>query len=241
LPDAYTVNVFDSLVLKNAEFPDANGDYEHDATTEQVYLSAGGQPLGRAFYATGLPAVSTSDIHVFLNMGDALGSTSFVVDQGTGEVVESSTYLAYGAVDSDYRPARWQQPREDLRYTGQWDDAEVGLVYMHARYYLPELGRFVSGDPLALQGARGDLNPYAYASGSPFRYTDPTGFLGEADTSNTSADDPPCNSVVCGATGTLQVPEITIQGQPAQKPLSFAPPSVNFDSLRAGHSDNPWE
>jgi RHS repeat-associated protein len=175
LPDVYTVNVFDSLVLKNAEFPDANGDYERDTTTEQVYLSAAGQSLGRAFYATGLPAASTSDIHVFLNMGDALGSTSFVVDQGTGEVVESSTYLAYGAVDSDYRPTRWQQPREDVRYTGQWDDAEVGLVYMHARYYLPELGRFISGDPLAVQGARGDLNPYAYAANSPLRVTDPTG------------------------------------------------------------------
>jgi RHS repeat-associated protein len=192
LGDTYTVSVFDSLVLKGAEFPDVNGDYEHDDATEQVYLHAGGQRLGHAFYAAGLPSASSSNVHMFITFGDAIGSTSFVIDQGTSEVVEATTYQPYGAVDSDYRAPRWNSPREDVRYTGQWDNAEVGLVYMHARYYLPELGRFVSADPRTIQGATGDLNPYGYAAGSPFRFTDPTG-LGDNDTSTPTT----CNNSSC--------------------------------------------
>ena len=227
-PDVYTVNVFNSLVLKNAVFPDANGDYEHDDSTEQVYLVAGGQALGRAFYAAGLPSGSSSNVHVFMTLGDQQGSTSFVIDRGTGELVEAISYLPYGGADSDYRPTRWNTPREDVRYTGQWDNAEVGLVYMHARYYSPELGRFVSPDPLAVQGGKGDLNPYAYAGGSPFRYTDPSGFLGEAADDTSYQSDADCQSTECGA-GTLQVPQTTIQGQ---KSLPFGPPNA-FDTTSA--------
>jgi hypothetical protein len=41
--------------------------------------------------------------------------------------------------------------------------------------------RFVSPDPLAIHQATGDLNPYEYANGSPFRYTDPTGLDGTSN------------------------------------------------------------
>ena len=104
-----------------------------------------------------------------------LGSTAVVIDHDTGELVEASTYQPYGGVESDYRPSRWGSFRDDVRYTSHWDDAEVGLVYMNARYYSPALGRFISPDPQAIQVATGDLNPYAYAMGSPLRYADSTG------------------------------------------------------------------
>jgi YD repeat-containing protein len=64
-PDRYTVNVFDSLVLKGATFPDANGDYQHDDSTENVYFNAGGLAMGHAFYAPELPS-ATGPVHVFL-------------------------------------------------------------------------------------------------------------------------------------------------------------------------------
>lgn len=175
-----TVNIFDSLVLKNAGI-DSNGDYVHDATTTQVYLNAAGSTFGHAFVdpgyntANALPSAANSGIHVFMALGDPLGSTSFVIDHDTSELVEAVTYLPYGGVESDYRPVRWNYTREDIRYTGHWDDAEVGLVYMNARYYSPNLGRFISPDPLTIHGVAGDLNPYEYAMGSPFRYTDPSG------------------------------------------------------------------
>lgn len=180
LPE-YTATVFDSLVLQHAAFPGAPGDYERDAKTEHVYLSAAGMMLGHAFDDEGgtLPQSSATGsnrtVHVLMPLADRLGSTSFVIDHDTSELVERPAYLAYGAVDSDYRPSRWASLREDVRYTGHWDNAEVGLIYFGARYYSPRLARFISPDPLTIHALGGDTNPYALVRGSPLRYVDSFG------------------------------------------------------------------
>ena len=48
-----------------------------------------------------------------------------------------------------------------------------GLYYMRARYYDPQVGRFISEDPLGFDG--GDLNLYAYVGNSPVMGVDPSG------------------------------------------------------------------
>ena len=58
-------------------------------------------------------------------------------------------------------------------YTGREPDA-TGLIHYRARYYHPELGRFVSRDPLGLSAG---INPYAYADGNPVLFNDPDGLL----------------------------------------------------------------
>ncbi len=175
---AMSVHVFDSLVLEHTAF--TAGNYEHDDSTEHVYLNVGGQTFGHAFYAeNSVPSASSGRVHIFMPMGDALGSSSYIIDHDTGELVEAATYQAYGAVESDYRPTRWASFREDVRYTGHWDDAQIGLIYFGARYYSPQLGRFISPDPLTIHGLSGDSNPYEYALGSPMRYVDPLGLDNE--------------------------------------------------------------
>ncbi len=57
--------------------------------------------------------------------------------------------------------------------TGTYD---LGLIYMNARYYMPEIGRFISPDtmlpnPNNPQG----INRYAYGLNSPLEYKDPSG------------------------------------------------------------------
>jgi len=47
-----------------------------------------------------------------------------------------------------------------------------GFYYMRARYYDPEVGRFVSEDPIGFDGG---LNLYAYVGGNPISAVDPTG------------------------------------------------------------------
>ena len=76
--DLYTLQVFDSLVLKNAKFPDSGGkDYEDDDATAQLYLRAGGVTLGHAFYAeTPLPSASAGKVHVFMPLTDHLALLS---------------------------------------------------------------------------------------------------------------------------------------------------------------------
>jgi RHS repeat-associated protein len=59
-----------------------------------------------------------------------------------------------------------------FRYTGRRLDPETNLYYFRARYYSPELGRFLQTDPI---GTKDDLNLYAYVHGDPLNHSDPTG------------------------------------------------------------------
>jgi RHS repeat-associated protein len=58
------------------------------------------------------------------------------------------------------------------RWTGREYDAETGFYYLRARYYSPELRRFVRRDPI---GYAGGANPYAYVGGQPLDAVDPRG------------------------------------------------------------------
>jgi RHS repeat-associated protein len=78
-------------------------------------------------------------------------------------------------VESDYRPERWDGVREDYRFTGKEEDVEIGLQYFGKRYYAPQLGRWVSADPLSVHGLGADANVYAYVHGAVLKATDPFG------------------------------------------------------------------
>jgi RHS repeat-associated protein len=183
---AHTAAIFDTLSLDQAAFPDAGGDYEQTARTERVYLASGAGLLGRVQHvAPDIPSGTSGQTRVFFALGDQLGSTAFVIDKETGELVERATYEAFGASESDYRPDRWGNFREDHRYTGHLDDIQIGLVYFGARYYAPSLGRWVSPDPLAVHAMAGDMNAYAFVRGSPMRLVDPIG-LDDCDASSTT-------------------------------------------------------
>jgi RHS repeat-associated protein len=57
------------------------------------------------------------------------------------------------------------------RFDVQWDDfADAGLLYMHARHYSLEFGRFLQPDPSAMED-----NLYGYAGNSPVTKVDPDG------------------------------------------------------------------
>ena len=58
-------------------------------------------------------------------------------------------------------------------YTGKERDAETGLDYFGARYYMPEIGRWMSVDPLADKYPA--WSPYNYVLNNPLVLIDPTG------------------------------------------------------------------
>jgi RHS repeat-associated protein len=195
----HTAEVFNTLRLEGAAFSDGDGDYEQTARTERVYLATPAGMLGRVQHvANDVPSGTTGRTRVLLEMGDHLGSTSFVIDKETSELVERTTYASFGATESDYRPVRWASFRESYRYTGKADDAEVGLAYFGARYYLPALGRWLSADPLTVANLTGDMNPYAFVRGSPMRLIDP---LGLCDTEQSCSPPPSCDDCSSGGSG----------------------------------------
>jgi RHS repeat-associated protein len=173
----YTLYLFETLELRRASWLSDSSDYDDSAATEVAYLSAHGVTLGRLWYEpdTSVPTNGAGKLHVFYQLGDALGSTSVVLDQSTSELVERSTFEGYGATESDYRPSRWNAYRSDHRFTGKEEDVEVGLYYFGKRYLNPLLGRWVSADPLAVHGLGADLNVYAYVHGSVLQNLDPLG------------------------------------------------------------------
>ena len=57
-------------------------------------------------------------------------------------------------------------------YAGQYYDTETGLNYNWNRYYNPATGRYISFDPIGLDGG---INLFAYVSNNPANFIDPDG------------------------------------------------------------------
>lgn len=61
-------------------------------------------------------------------------------------------------------------------YTGHVSDAATGLDYMQQRYYDPQVGRFLSVDPVTTDLKSGsNYNRYSYANSNPYGFSDPDG------------------------------------------------------------------
>lgn len=60
----------------------------------------------------------------------------------------------------------------NVRLPGQYYDKETGLHYNYHRYYNPNTGRYLTSDPIGLNGG---LNTYGYVGGNPVNYSDPLG------------------------------------------------------------------
>ena len=64
-----------------------------------------------------------------------------------------------------------------FRYRGYYYDEEISLYYLNARYYDPEIGRFISADSmeyLSPESING-LNAYIYCGDNPVMFTDSSG------------------------------------------------------------------
>jgi RHS repeat-associated protein len=71
----------------------------------------------------------------------------------------------------------WTNYHNPYRFGGAWgyitDTPGSGLLQLGARFYWPEVGRFVQGDPLHLPG-----NRYVYTWDNPLVWVDPAGWWG---------------------------------------------------------------
>ena len=86
-----------------------------------------------------------------------------------GNVTTHYAYEPYGMVTASGIPVR--NPFTYVAAAGVYDDGD-GIFYMKNRYYDARAGRFLSKDPLGIEGG---LNLFAYAKGNPATYVDPSG------------------------------------------------------------------
>ncbi|MCP3931902.1 MAG: glycohydrolase toxin TNT-related protein, partial [Bacteroidetes bacterium] len=97
---------------------------------------------------------------------DHLG-TPQEITRHNGELAWSVQYKAYGNVVRK----EVESIENNLRFQGQYYDAETNLHYNRHRYYDPTTARFISIDPIGLLGGN---NNYEYAN-NPITWVDPFG------------------------------------------------------------------
>jgi len=104
----------------------------------------------------------------FHYVNDQAGAPEALV-LGDGQLVCELEKTANGHA----RPTPESTATTPLRLQGQYADEETGLSYNAFRYYDPEIGLFISSDPIGLDGG---FNSYGYAP-NPLGWADPMGLM----------------------------------------------------------------
>ncbi|MCJ8014565.1 DUF6531 domain-containing protein [Paenibacillus sp. KQZ6P-2] len=109
-------------------------------------------------------------------MQDALGSVMGLVEKD-GRVSARYHYDEFGIpLDDKKFDLNWPGPDNLFGYTGLGYGYNDGLTYARARYYQPEIGRFVSEDTYKGQLSNTlSQNLYVYVENNPLRWIDPSG------------------------------------------------------------------
>ena len=128
------------------------------ACIDQAVFADGELGAAKVHYA------HTDQLGTILELTDAEGNNTW-----------SANYSAWGkwlgSADVAQEHKAHGQTGCNLRFQGQYWDEETGLHYNTFRYYDPEIGRFISPDPIGVQGG---FNLYAYVP-NPTGWIDPWG------------------------------------------------------------------
>ena len=189
-----TTYTFDSQDrLTNVSSPSLNIQYQYDGLFNRVSKTASGTVTRYLVDPNGfLPQViaemdgadNITDYYVYDGMGlvakisgsnvyyyhyDGSANTIAMTD-AAGNMVNKYAYDEFGnllnAVETVPNP---------FTFVGRYGvmDDDSGLLYMRARYYDPEVGRFINKDPIRFAG--GDPNLYCYVQNNPINRVDPLG------------------------------------------------------------------
>jgi RHS repeat-associated protein len=118
---------------------------------------------------------------------DGQGSVRNLMD-GSGAVTDTYAYTAFGELY-----AQTGTTANAYLHTGQQFDSLIGLYSLHARYYDPAMGRFLSRDTakLALMAPE-EIDRYVYTANNPIAAVDPGGlqaFVEYSEANQTSEEE----------------------------------------------------
>ena len=145
--------------------------YNTNCKLSQLLVKTTNGVITKYVYGLGLIGEETNSVFKTYHF-DNRGSTIAITD-ADGNITDTFAYDTYGKCIS-----RTGTSTVIFGYNGR--DGVVtdrnGLIYMRARYYSPEMRRFINADIVAGEIANGiTLNRYAYANGNPVAFVDPMG------------------------------------------------------------------
>ena len=167
------VDLADFAVLAQAWLLDAN-DTEFDPNADLIPDRIIDYKDLKAIADNWLGEGAGSAYYVYYYQYDGLGSV-IALSNSDGNLVEEYRYDVYGKSEirnSNNSVVSVSSVANQYFFTGRQYDSETGLYYYRARYYSPNIGRFMQTDPV---GYSAGVNWYAYCGNNPIMLVDPFG------------------------------------------------------------------
>ena len=169
--NAYTYNAENTRVKNLCGGIETSYVYDTNAKLSKLLVKKTGTTVTKYVYGRGLISEETNNSFKTYHF-DYRGSTVALTNIN-GTITDTFEYDTYGKLTH-----RTGSTKILFMYNGR--DGVVtddnGLIYMRARYYSPELRRFVNADVLVGDIADStSLNRYSYVNGDPVSYVDPFG------------------------------------------------------------------
>ena len=167
----YTYNSEDVRIRNLCAEEDTTYTYNTNAKLSMLLMKTTNGVVTKYVYGKGLIGEEVSGAFKTYHF-DCRGSTIAITD-ASGNITDTFAYDTYGKLLT-----RTGTNKVIFGYNGR--DGVVtddnGLIYMRARYYSPDMKRFINADiiPGKLSNAI-TLNRFAYANGNPVSFVDPFG------------------------------------------------------------------
>lgn len=191
--DTYTYDSAGNMLTRQGQDLtwDAEGQLEKIGDTSFLYDADGNRLIrrdtsGTTLYLDGLEihrgtggVLSSTRYYANVAVRTPAGLSWLVSDhQGTATVaIRASDLSVTRRYQTPFGQSRgtavsWPSQRG---FVGGTNDSSTGLVHLGAREYDPDIGRFISIDPIIDEGDPQQMNGYAYANNSPVTFSDPDG------------------------------------------------------------------
>ena len=181
----------DNRLVKVEEGGTTLGEYIYNGLGQRVIKNAGGVTtvflydfdgniiaesdqtgsISREYLYKGSSRLAMVDVlsgNMYYYGNDQLGTPQIMTDS-TNTVVWEADYNPFGEADVNPNSSVVNQ----FRFPGQYYDSETGLHYNYHRYFDPSTGRYLTADPIGLDGM--DPNIYGYVLNNPVNYIDKNG------------------------------------------------------------------
>ncbi len=152
-----------ALDLTNNPNPVRFNGVPPESKPEKVMVASLGSLTGLLTQAV-VSQIPGETVYYYIN--DHLGTPQKMIDE-SGMVVWSADYMPFGEADVTVDTVE-----NNFRFPGQYYDSETGLHYNYHRYYDPSTGRYMTPDPIGLEGG---MNLYPYGENNPIRFLDALG------------------------------------------------------------------